>query len=226
MATVYYTELIVKMTNALNDNEHIPTIVCNRTTIPDRTGFMLGKTNRSPLPEILETAHFLENSGVGVIGVPCVTAHFFYDRYAGECRVPIINMVRETAQYLKGVGVKKVGIMATEGTVSCGFLQRELEEQGFLVTVPGKKGQSLLMGIIYNQIKATKAVDLTDFFQAEQELRDAGAEVILLGCTELSLIKKEYRLGHGFLDMMELLAACSVIQCQAALKPEYKNLIT
>ena len=47
----------------------------------------------------------------------------------------------------------------------------------------------------------------------------------LLGCTELSIIKRDCDTGRGVLDVMEVLAQQSVIEC-GKLKPEYNNLIT
>jgi len=58
-----------------------------------------------------------------------------------------------------------------------------------------------------------------------KELFDKGAQVILLGCTELSLIKKEYLPEPGFLDVMELLAQRAVLAC-GKLSGEYEELIT
>ena len=48
----------------------------------------------------------------------------------------------------------------------------------------------------------------------------------ILGCTELSLIKRDYPIGSGYLDALEVLAMCSVIQCKKPLKPQYQNLLT
>lgn len=57
------------------------------------------------------------------------------------------------------------------------------------------------------------------------ELSSSGAQVILLGCTELSLIKRDYPLKAGFLDVMEVLAQKAVLVC-GRLKKEYEHLIT
>ena len=82
------------------------------------------------------------------------------------------------------------------------------------------------MHLIYQNVKAGKTLEMDLFRQVEQELREAGAQVIVLGCTELSMIKKEFPLGPGFLDAMEVLAMRAVQECEAPLKPEYRCLIT
>ncbi len=220
MATVYYMELIVKMTEASKDNEHIPMLVCNRTTVPDRTSFLLGESDESPLPEILNAMSILIKGGCDIIAIPCVTAHFFFQEIAKTSEVPVISMVQETAIYLKDRKVKKAGLMATAGTAACGFLQQELMLHGIETVIPSTEGQNKLMKIIYEQVKADKEVDMQMFSEVELELKERGAEIILLGCTELSLVKKDYSIGVGYLDMMELLAERAIVKCGAEVKKD------
>ena len=63
------------------------------------------------------------------------------------------------------------------------------------------------------------------FYRVRQELMDCGAEVILLGCTELSLIKRDEVIGDGFLDIMEVLAREAVLRSGKRLKAEYRDLL-
>ena len=63
------------------------------------------------------------------------------------------------------------------------------------------------------------------FAPADQELREKGCERIILACTELSLIKRDYRLEPGFLDVLDVLARKAVLCC-GRLKKEYETLIT
>ena len=74
------------------------------------------------------------------------------------------------------------------------------------------------MHLIYQNVKAGKPLEMDLFRQVEQELREAGAQVIVLGCTELSMIKKEFPLGPGFLDAMEVLAELAVVRCGKQLR--------
>ena len=80
------------------------------------------------------------------------------------------------------------------------------------------------MHLIYNNIKANKAPEMERFENVVKELKNAGAEVIILGCTELSVIRRMCGLGSGYLDAMELMARCAVEYC-GQLKPAYKDII-
>lgn len=226
MATAYYLELVVKMTEAKSDKEHVPMVIFNHPAVPDRTDYILGKSKESPLDAIVTIGKTLVNLGVEFIAIPCITAHYFYDDILSRIGIPVINMLKETANYLKANQIDRVGIMATDGTITAGFFTEELEKQEIKVYTPGEKSQKKIMSIIYDDIKANKPYDIDGFKQVESELREAGAQVIILGCTELSLIKKDGKTGPGFLDAMEVLAIKSIELSGASVKAEYKNLLS
>ena len=80
------------------------------------------------------------------------------------------------------------------------------------------------MSLIYDYVKAGVTPDMALFDSVREELIGKGAEVIVLGCTELSLLKKQTDLGNGILDALEVLAKESVKACGKAVKPEYEVL--
>ncbi|MHB8963592.1 MAG: aspartate/glutamate racemase family protein, partial [Saccharofermentanales bacterium] len=80
--------------------------------------------------------------------------------------------------------------------------------------------------LIYDDIKAGIPADMNKFHEVSEELRRSGADAIILGCTELSLVKRDGLIGAGYLDAMEVLAKASVVSCQAPLKNRYECLIS
>ena len=56
-------------------------------------------------------------------------------------------------------------------------------------------------------------------------LRSAGCDAIILGCTELSIIKRDNDIGSGYLDALEVLARAAVLTCGKQLKPAYNSLL-
>ena len=213
MATAYFMEMIVKMTEAKNDQEHIEMIIYNCPTIPDRTRYILDTTNPSPLPKMIEIGKKLESEGVDIIAIPCVTASYFLDDLQREIKTPIVNIPQSVARYLQNNNIPKVGLMATDGTLQKKLFQQSLERMGIDVVLPNSEIQKDVMYIIYDNIKAGKDVEKEKFDRVIRFLKDNGAQVIILGCTELSLLKKEVDVGEGFLDAMEVLARCCVEKC-------------
>ena len=225
-ATAHFMNLVINMTDVDTDQQHLPMIVYNMPFIPDRTAYILDHTKENPLPMMLEIGKTLQAQGADCIAVPCVTAHYFMGALEKEINVPLINGVRETVAHLKENGIEKVGIMATDGTIQSGIFHKELEKQGLVPLAPSAEAQEHVMHLIFNNVKAGKAAEMDRFLAAAEDLRAQGAQAIILGCTELSLIKRDEQIGAGFVDAMEVLARQSVLACNKPLKQEYECLIT
>ncbi|HHX12160.1 MAG TPA: aspartate/glutamate racemase family protein [Clostridiales bacterium] len=226
IATEYFYDLTVQMTDAKTDQEHIEMIVYSKPSIPDRTEYILGKSNDNPIIPMIEVGKFLAKAGVDYLTIPCITGHNFYDIISEETGIPIIHMVREIANCLANKGVKTVGIMATEGTIYSKLFQTELENHGINSLIPSQANQDNVSWLIYKNIKANQPPEMDRFNQVSEELWNKGAEVIILGCTELSLIKRDNNLGQGYIDGMEVLAKRSIELCGGKLKDEYKDLFS
>ena len=226
MATAYFMELVTDMTDAATDQEHLQMLIYSAPSIPDRTRYILDNTSENPLPEMLRIGNVLAQQGAQRIAIPCVTAHYFFEKLESGIPVPIINGVGETALHLKNHGITKVGIMATDGTVKSRVFHRELEKLGIEAVTPSAARQADVMRLIFDDIKAGKPVDMEKFEGIAEELRANGAQAIILGCTELSLIKRAHAIGAGFLDAMEILAQQAILQCGKPLKEQYRSLIS
>lgn len=226
LATARFLELTVEMTNAASEQDNLDMIIYNFPSIPDRTGYILGSNLRSPLPGLLSAARALERDGAAYIAIPCVTAHYFADTLQSAVPVPIISILDETVRHLQENRIRSAGIMATDGTVFSGIFTKALKDAGIAPIHPSKQRQADVMHLIYENIKAGKPAELDRFRAVQAELTEKGAEVIILGCTELSVIKRDYPIGPGFLDTMEVLAQQAVLRCEKPLKQSFRRLIS
>ena len=226
IATSHFMELVIRMTDAKVDQEHLDMIIYNIPSIPDRTEYILDHSKPDPLPEIIRIGHMLEKAGAEYLCMPCITAHYFADRMRKEFSRPFINIVEETARYLYREGVRRAGIMATDGTVHSGLFQKAFEDYGIEPVLPSEERQKDVMHIIYKNVKANIPAEMDRFHKVEKELKSHGAEAIILGCTELSLVKRDENVGTGFIDGMEVLAQTAVKLCGCKVKEEYLQLIT
>ena len=226
LATAHFMELVVNMTQADTDQDNLEMIIYNFPSIPDRTGYILGSNLKSPLPGLLSVGHALSRQEVACIAIPCMTAHYFYRELSAAISAPILHGIEETARHLKENGIHRVGIMGTDGTILSGLFSDALERQGIRPIAPSRERQQDVMHLIYRNVKAGLPPEMERFRAVQQELTDRGAEAIILGCTELSVIKRDYEIGAGFLDAMEVLARAAILRCGKPLKPEFETLIT
>ncbi len=213
MATVYFYKMITQHTMAKCDQDHINIVISSHATTPDRTAFILEKSNENPLPVMIEEANKLVAYGADVIALPCNTAHYFYDELSRAIKVPIINIISETVLYCAERGMKKIGILATEGTVKSGSYNKICKDFEIKPIYPCENSQNIVNDIIYKEIKQGKNIDSKRFAQVISELKNQGCETIVLGCTELSLIKESENLNDYFTDSLEVLAQSTIKKC-------------
>jgi aspartate racemase len=173
---------------------------------------------------MVEIGNQLKSMGATVVATPCITAHYFHEALQGDIGLPLIHAIRATAAVLRRAGVQKVGLMATDGTVQSGIFQKEIEACGMELVLPSDEGQRGVMTLIYDQVKAGLEPDLALFYSIRDELRHNDAQAVVLGCTELSLLKKNYDLGSGVLDALEVLARESVLACGKPVRKEFDQL--
>ena len=140
LATAHYMKLLVEMTEAARDQDNPDLLVVSRPSIPDRTEFILGRSDADPAPEMIRAGQQLVEMGAEVIGIPCMTAHYFHDYLEDAIHAPIIHAVRETAAELAAAGVACAGILATEGTVRAEIFAGELAAAGIRPVAPDAEG--------------------------------------------------------------------------------------
>lgn len=213
LATMFIGEMIVRRTKAKADQEHVHTIIDNDTNIPDRTAYILDKTKENPVPVIIEDAKKLASVGADIIAIPCNTAHTFYDELAEGSPVPVLHMIRETAKRAHDLGAKRVGILATTGTLTSRMYQNALQEFGITPVVPDAGMKEKVMAIIYDYVKAGKDVTKEDWQPIEDAMLALGCDRIILGCTELSIVNRDLKLSEKYIDSLIVLAERAILAC-------------
>ncbi len=209
-ATARFYELVTVMNSARSDQEHFDVIIVSYPSIPDRTKFLLGESGEDPVPKINEAGAMLERCKADYIAIPCFTSHCYADRFSFG--VPLISIVDETIEELKRRGIERFGLMATEGTVKTGLFARAAGASDLEIITPGTDAQRTVTDIIYNRIKRNLPPDTDAFEGVAASLRQRGAQAIVLGCTELSLVPM--RDGeNGFLDPLKILAQRAIALC-------------
>ena len=164
--------------------------------------------------EVMEQDGFsLVHYGATVLAIPCNTAHYFYDRLAEALPVPVLNMPRLTVADAKAAGCTKLGILATDGTLAAETYQLACQAQDIDWAVPSEEHQQEVMSVIYDDIKQGKRADMAKFGAAVHDLKKQGCDMAVLGCTELSLVKRDEHLGKFFIDSTEVLCRHALEAC-------------
>ena len=215
MATQLFYKKIIEMTEAKSDQEHIDMIILNHASMPDRTAAIKNNKTDDVFQKLLEDAKMLCDNNVCAIAIPCNTSHYFWDMLQKEIDIPIINMVRETVLSIKErkPDIKKIGVLATDGTVFSRIYNKECERVGIECVIPDEDVQKIVMDIIYNQIKKGEAGNIEDFEKVDIYLKKSGCEAAILACTELSCFKDNHELADFYVDAMHVLCERAITMC-------------
>src|SRR5215207_232752 len=154
---------------------------------------------------VCEGLRRLEATGVEFVAMPCNTAHIFYEELTKCVRVPLLNMIDETLGAVPPSS-QRVALLATRMTAEAGLYQSGVERAGLsLVSREGwqRRVDELIVTIKTSPDRAA-AQGMWDGLVADAA--GAGADTVLLGCTDLNAVDARVPEGVTLLDATGCLA--------------------
>lgn len=220
-ATTYFYNKLMSYDMAESDQEHLRVILYNNSKIPDRTSYLLYGTN-SPLSELQKSVAMLENCLVDFIVIPCNTSHYFYDELCRGTKVPIINIIDEVADEILSIQTnRRIGLLASTGTIRAKVYEHVFSNYRLELRTPAISEQEVINTTIYD-IKSNKlsGTNFAEFCSVVSEYRARNRiDTLVLGCTELSIIKgKIPNLNIAVIDSNELLAYRTYLYAKGILR--------
>jgi aspartate racemase len=215
-ATVELFRRIVSATPAQRDQDHLHILIDNDPGIPDRTAAILQR-GPSPLPALEAAAKRLQQAGATQLLIPCNTAHYWLPELQRKVGIPILNMVAETADAVAAhvPPLGRIGLLATTGTLEAKLYHRSLDSRGLAVVGTTSPEQECVMAVIYG-IKSGSSSAGSSLVQVGRSLLERGAQGLILGCTELSLVPEMRQLGCPLFDPLAILARRAVALAKGA----------
>ena len=211
-ATAHFFARVIDLTPAEKDQEHLRIIIDNNPKIPDRTEAILTRDRSLPIT-LIETAKNLERAGADFIAIPCNTAHYFYDDLARAVYIPILHMIREVvnAAITSLPECKKVGLIATTGTIISGLYQKEFQKTDIKIMTPDSQSQARVMDAILRiKAKRSKSRARKEITKAASQLIESGAQALIVGCTDVPLVIRTSDFSVPVFDSTAILAEATV----------------
>lgn len=135
----------------------------------------------------------MEKSGADCVLLGANTMHRIAADVQQKISIPLIHIAAETGKAIEKKGLKKVALLGTKYTMEMGFYQEQLAKFGITAIVPNEADKQFVHDAIYNEmgknifLSATKEKILSII----DTLKTAGAEGVILGCTEIPLLIKQ-----------------------------------
>jgi aspartate racemase len=214
-ATVDFMHRLVARTPARDDADHLHVLVDNNPKIPSRIAALIEGTGEDPAPVLCGMAKGLQAQGADFLVMPCNTAHYYLPAIARSVTIPVLDMVELAIQKL--AKPQRVGMLASPAVRKVGLYQARMEQAGLQALFPEAQDEQALLGII----KAVKAGRLDDnhreaYSKIAGKLLDAGADALLVACTEFSVIGPPAGVAAPVVDALDVLVESTIATARGA----------
>ena len=162
---------------------------------------------------LIAAAQNVERGGGDFVVLCTNTMHKVAEEVQEHIRIPLLHIADATAERVKSQGLKKVGLLGTKFTMEEAFYKdRLIEEHGLEVVIPAEPAREVVHRVIYDELclGEIKAASKADYIRIMDRLVEEGAEGIILGCTEISLLVGQQDSPAPLFDTTEIHAQAAV----------------
>lgn len=159
-----------------------------------------------------KAAQGLERAGADCVLICTNTMHLVADEVAAAVKIPLLNIIDETAKALGAAGVRRPLLLATRYTMEQGFYARRMAAHGLAMTTPGEAGRTIVHNVIFDELCAGIVRDASRaaFLELIAQAKDEGCDAVILGCTEICLLLDPNGLPLPGYDSTAIHAAAAV----------------
>lgn len=218
-ATIDFMNKIIKHSHAKTDQDHLHLIIEHNPKVANRHKAISGDSSDVET-SLVKMAQRLEKAGVDFIAMVCNTAHAFEKSISQATKVPFISIINEVINKLDSSwsNYNKIGIMAAEGCLQAKLYQNALTKAGYTPIVWNDEHLQHFMKLIYKIKAGNKDNSVSNEMRMlANYLIENGAQVLLIGCTEIPLVLKDQVLTVPVLNSTEILVQ-SVIDYALGIK--------
>ena len=159
-----------------------------------------------------EAAAGLAAAGAEALILATNTMHRVAGALEETAGIPLLHIADPTATALLAAGHRRVGLLATRFTMEEGFYVDRLRDRGLDVVVPEAEDRTLVHRIIYDElvVDVVRAQSRAAYREVVARLAAAGAEAVVLGCTEIGLLLRDGDTDVPLFDTTALHVAAGV----------------
>lgn len=202
-ASIEYYRLFVDMTREKESSGNYPELIIYNLNFEDFCN-PLSRGRHEEVVELLRTKlKSIENAGADFALMASNTPHMYYADLKEEISIPLLSIVKATADAASEKGLRKLGLLGTDFTMTSDFYPEELSNHGIKTVIPDEQDRNYVHHKIMDELVAGNFRDSTRKKLTEliRELKEEeNIDGVVLGCTELPLILSEEEVGVTVLD--------------------------
>ena len=210
-ATVLFMQRVIEATPASDDSDHVPLLVDNNPQVPSRIRALVEGGADDPAPVLAEMASRLERCGAEALVMPCNTAHIYAAAIRAVIAIPFLSMVELAAREVAHAAPEgaRIGILASPAVKQAGLFERALSESAAEILYPEDQ-QALLAAIRRLKASAADAEAAHAVMAGARDVIARGADLLLVGCSEFSLLRHRMEAAHPTVDGLDALVAATI----------------
>lgn len=212
VSTVDYYRYINQEFNEVLGGYQFPRCILYSLNFGDIVDFNKKNDTESIYHLLLDATGKVISGGAEGIVLCANTLHKYADRIQEKIDKPIIHIADATAGVITENKLSKVSLLGTKYTMEEDFYRTRLEASNIEVIVPGKEDRLFIHRAIFNELIKEIFLDETKerFLNIMQSQKKAGAQGIILGCTEIPLIIKDHDFDLPLLNTTLIHAGAAV----------------
>ena len=142
---------------------------------------------------VADAARAVERAGADFIVLCSNTMHKIASTVEAAVKIPLLHIADPTAETVRSAGGKTVGLLATRFTMEQEFYVDRLRNHGLQVVLPRERDRELIHRVIYEELCLGRIVDSSrdEYRRIIADLVGRGADSVILGCTEITLLIDE-----------------------------------
>ena len=204
----YFNELVYEKTNGESTAE----VIINSVNYP-AIAKLTAVGNWDTIAQIMSDAAVnLEKAGAGCILLGANTMHNVAPQVRSSVKIPLIHIAEETGKAIKQMRLQKIALLGTKYTMQMDFFKATLAAQGIETIIPVDADIDIINEGIYNELALGIVTEKnkTAYLKVMKRLKHAGAEGIILGCTEIPLLIKQNDFDLPLFDTTFIHASAAV----------------
>lgn len=206
-ASIRLQKLLIRKSEPYHNgnNDEYPAIVHFSVPVPD----FLGNTRHKKAAVVMLQSYSkaIKTLRPSQVLLACNTAHLVAHEVDYLRSAAFVSMIDIVAERLEKDGVKQIGLLASPTTIHSKLYERALGKRNIATLLPSPEGQKQIELIIRSVLAGKKDPSArTQLLNLTSLLNEAGAEAILLGCTELPLIFPKRDIGMPVYDCLDIYA--------------------
>ena len=155
---------------------------------------------------LVEAAKRCEAGGADFVVICSNGCHEWADMIRAAVDIPLVHIADATGDRILAAGMKRIGLLGAKDTMTHDFYKKKLTDKGIEVLIPSEEDMDYIDYVVYEETGKgfVRPETCARFYEIAGKLVDAGAEGVILGCTEIGELMQQDKTEIPLFDTTQI----------------------